>query len=273
MPPWCATAVRRTRWRRRTPRRAASSAPSAWSRSRPRDSDAVAALARDEDVLLALGTRNQRLSRFWLTDQEGAPPDPTLKGKSAVILHGEDDFVNMLRHVLGVFGMSSTVVRHEDYATGAFDGADLVIIGPGPGDPRDGEHPKIAAFRTAVDDLLATRSALPRGVPRPPDALRPPRHPARLQGHRLPGHAVADPLPRAHRAGRLLQHLRRPGERSGRPSRGRHGRAGRGDRRRPPRRRAALPRHPVPRGVDPHRARLRPHPRPRAALVGDSRQD
>ncbi|PUA81360.1 anthranilate synthase family protein [Nocardioides currus] len=119
------------------------------------DSDAVAALARDEDVLLALGTRNQRLSRFWLTDQEGAPPDPTLKGKRAVILHGEDDFVNMLRHVLGVFGMSSSVVRHEDYAAGAFDGADLVIVGPGPGDPREGEHPKIAAFRTAVDDLLA----------------------------------------------------------------------------------------------------------------------
>ncbi|MCW2834803.1 MAG: Anthranilate synthase component and chorismate binding protein [Nocardioides sp.] len=119
------------------------------------DADAVAALARDEDVVLALGSRNQRLSRFWLTDQEGAPPDPVLKGKHAVILHGEDDFVNMLRHLLGVFGMTSAVVRHEDYATGAFDGADLVIVGPGPGDPRDGAHPKVAAFRRAVDDLLS----------------------------------------------------------------------------------------------------------------------
>ncbi|WP_343043565.1 anthranilate synthase family protein [Nocardioides piscis] len=121
------------------------------------DGDAVAALARDEDVLLALGTRNQRLSRFWLTDQQGATPDPELAGKSVVILHGEDDFVNMLRHVLGVFGMTSTVVRHEDYAPGDFDGADLVIVGPGPGDPRAGDHPKIAQFRRAVDDLLDTR--------------------------------------------------------------------------------------------------------------------
>ena len=116
----------------------------------------IAELARDEDVLLALGSRNQRLSRFWLTDQAGEAADAGLAGKNVVILHGEDDFVNMLVHVLGVFGMTSRVVRHEDYAPGAFDGADLVIVGPGPGDPRAGDHPKIAAFRRAVDDLLAS---------------------------------------------------------------------------------------------------------------------
>ena len=32
-----------------------------------------------------------------------------------MILDGEDDFVNMLRHVLAVLGMTSSVVRHEDY--------------------------------------------------------------------------------------------------------------------------------------------------------------
>ncbi len=120
------------------------------------DGTDIADLARDEDVLLALGSRNQRLSRFWLTDQAGEPADPGLAGRTAVILHGEDDFVNMLVHVLGVFGMTSRVVRHEDYAAGAFDGADLVVVGPGPGDPREGDHPKIAAFRAAVDDLLAS---------------------------------------------------------------------------------------------------------------------
>ncbi len=120
------------------------------------DGTDIADLARDEDVLLALGSRNGRLSRFWLTDQAGEPADPGLAGRSAVILHGEDDFVNMLVHVLGVFGITSRVVRHEDYEPGAFDGADLVIVGPGPGDPREGDHPKIAAFRRAVDDLLAS---------------------------------------------------------------------------------------------------------------------
>jgi phenazine biosynthesis protein phzE len=116
--------------------------------------DGLDELTRDEDVVIALGSRNQRLSRFWLTDQGGSPPAVELKGRTAVILDGEDDFVNMLRHVLAVMGMTSSVVRHEDFAPQALEGYDLVIVGPGPGDPRDGDHPKIAAFRAAVDGLL-----------------------------------------------------------------------------------------------------------------------
>ncbi|MBZ5735994.1 anthranilate synthase family protein [Nocardioides sp. TRM66260-LWL] len=115
----------------------------------------VARLAADEDVLLALAARNRRLSTFWLTDQEGGDPDPRLAGKRVVILDNEDDFVNMLRHVLGVLGLATDVVRHEDYRDGVLDGYDLVIVGPGPGDPRDGEDAKIATVRRAVDALLA----------------------------------------------------------------------------------------------------------------------
>jgi phenazine biosynthesis protein phzE len=121
----------------------------------PTPSANVGELVNDEDVLLALNARNRRLSRFWLTDQSGAVPDPRLAGRSVVILDGEDDFVNMLRHVLGVIGMTSTVIRHEDYVPGCLDGFDLVIIGPGPGDPRDGDDPKIAQLRAAVAELMA----------------------------------------------------------------------------------------------------------------------
>ncbi|KQW47812.1 anthranilate synthase [Nocardioides sp. Root1257] len=121
----------------------------------PTPSVDVAELVNDEDVLLALNARNRRLSSFWLTDQGGAAPDARLAGKSVVILDGEDDFVNMLRHVLGVFGMTSEVVRHEEYAAGVLDGYDLVIVGPGPGDPRDGDDPKMAHLRAAVAELMA----------------------------------------------------------------------------------------------------------------------
>jgi phenazine biosynthesis protein phzE len=115
----------------------------------------VAELVGDEDVLLALNQRNRRLSSFWLTDQAGAPPDPRLRGRSVVVLDGEDDFVNMLRHVLGVLGLTSTVVRYGEYAEGCLDGHDLVIVGPGPGDPRDDSDPKMQTLREATAKLLA----------------------------------------------------------------------------------------------------------------------
>jgi phenazine biosynthesis protein phzE len=117
----------------------------------------VAELVSDEDVLLTLNQRNRRLSSFWLTDQAGSPPDPRLRGRTVVVLDGEDDFVNMLRHVLGVLGLSSTVVRYDDYAEGSLDGYDLVIVGPGPGDPRDDADPKMVTLRGATATLLAER--------------------------------------------------------------------------------------------------------------------
>jgi phenazine biosynthesis protein phzE len=123
----------------------------------PATSADVAELVVDEDVLLELNKRNRRLSSFWLADQGDSDPDPRLRGKHAVILDGEDDFVNMLRHILGVLGLTSTVIRHEDYMAGAFADADLVIVGPGPGDPRADDDPKMAQLRAAVDELLAER--------------------------------------------------------------------------------------------------------------------
>ncbi|HET6167565.1 MAG TPA: chorismate-binding protein [Marmoricola sp.] len=116
----------------------------------------IADLARDEDVLIALNSRNQRLSKFWLTDQAGAEPATALVGRSVAILHGEDDFANMLCHVFAVLGMKPSIIRHEDFTPGAFDGFDLAVVGPGPGDPRDESSPKIARFRAAVDGLLAS---------------------------------------------------------------------------------------------------------------------
>jgi len=114
----------------------------------------VDAFTREEDVLIALGSRNQRLSQFWLTDQSGTPPVPSLRGKRVVVLDGEDDFVNMLSHVFGVLGMTTDIVRHDAHRDGDLDGYDLVVVGPGPGDPREVDHPKIAVVDRIVRELL-----------------------------------------------------------------------------------------------------------------------
>ncbi|HWL95699.1 MAG TPA: chorismate-binding protein [Nocardioidaceae bacterium] len=112
-------------------------------------------LVVDEDVLIALASRNQRLSRFWMTDQSDTGAVPALVGRTAVVLDAEDDFINMLRHVLTVMGMKVTVVRHEDWRPASLEGFDLVVVGPGPGDPRDAGSPKIAVLQEAVRGLLA----------------------------------------------------------------------------------------------------------------------
>lgn len=113
------------------------------------------AVTREDEVLMALAARNQRLSQFWLSDQSGAAPVASLTGKRVVIVDGEDDFVNMLSHVFGVLGMTTDIVRHDAYTDGAIDGYDLVVVGPGPGDPRDDADPKIAVLRGVVQELLA----------------------------------------------------------------------------------------------------------------------
>lgn len=120
----------------------------------PTEEADVDAFTREDDVLIALGSRNQRLSQFWLSDQSGTPPVPSLVGKRVVVLDGEDDFVNMLGHVFGVLGMTTDFVRHDAYQDGAVDGYDLVVVGPGPGDPRELDDPKIRVVDGVVAGLL-----------------------------------------------------------------------------------------------------------------------
>jgi len=115
------------------------------------------AFTREDEVLIALGARNQRLSQFWLTDQSGVPPVPELVGKRVIVVDGEDDFVNMLSHIFGVLGMTTDIVRHDAYADGDLDGFDLVVVGPGPGDPREIDDPKMAVLHKVVAGLLESK--------------------------------------------------------------------------------------------------------------------
>ncbi|MEV6923904.1 chorismate-binding protein [Dactylosporangium sp. NPDC051485] len=111
-------------------------------------------LAEHRRVRGALAGRNAGLARFWLTgaDRAAAAP-PALAGRTAVIVDAEDTFTAMLALQLRALGLTVDVVPHATPpAVGAHD---LVVLGPGPGDPRAGEHPKIARLRGLIDELLA----------------------------------------------------------------------------------------------------------------------
>lgn len=115
--------------------------------------------AESPEVRAALAARNHDLARFWLDSRApGALTVPALDGRTALIVDGEDTFTAMLAHQLKALGLTVRVVPWHSFD--ALAPADLVVVGPGPGDPDDLADPKMATMRDLVADLLATRRPL-----------------------------------------------------------------------------------------------------------------
>ncbi|MBO1416842.1 anthranilate synthase family protein [Streptomyces sp. FH025] len=114
-------------------------------------------IAEDPAVRAALAARNNGLADFWLA---AAEPDlvPTRSspdgGRGRILaVDAEDTFTAMLAHQLRFLGAEVTVSRFDEPISPS--GYDLVLVGPGPGDPRQLGHPKIAALREVVRAVLA----------------------------------------------------------------------------------------------------------------------
>ncbi|MER7371642.1 anthranilate synthase family protein [Streptomyces lanatus] len=108
------------------------------------------------DVRASLERRNTTLAGFWLAGDGGRErPLPDLAGSRVLVVDAEDTFTSMIDHQLRSMGLDVTVRRFDDLY--GFDGHDLVVMGPGPGDPRETGHPKIAHLRSAIDTLLTER--------------------------------------------------------------------------------------------------------------------
>ncbi|WP_338896844.1 anthranilate synthase family protein [Streptomyces sp. TG1A-60] len=105
-------------------------------------------------VRAALAERNATVADFWLGGRRTRTPVvPALTGTRVLVIDAEDTFTAMLDHQLRALGLSVMVRRFdEDHALRDHD---LVVLGPGPGDPRDTGHPKIARLAAVVDTLLA----------------------------------------------------------------------------------------------------------------------
>ena len=113
-------------------------------------------LIESEEIQFALNLRNKNLSRFWLDFQDdGFTLDTSLAGKTALIVDNEDNFTHMFAHILRRLGMGVRIESFRDVVLENAD-ADLVIIGPGPGDPNNMQEEKMQVIRTQVDVLLAS---------------------------------------------------------------------------------------------------------------------
>ncbi|MFD7624469.1 anthranilate synthase family protein [Streptomyces sp. NPDC059851] len=108
------------------------------------------------EVRAALSRRNATIAGFWLDDDSARTrPVPLLVGRKVLVVDAEDTFTAMIEHQLRAMEADVTVCRFDEpYSFAPYD---LVVMGPGPGDPRELDHPKIAHLHGAIDTLLAER--------------------------------------------------------------------------------------------------------------------
>jgi phenazine biosynthesis protein phzE len=114
----------------------------------------AARLGEHPEVRAALDRRRQGLAGYWLADRRWAPV-PSLAGRRALVVDAEDTFSAMIADQLRSLGLAVTVRRFNEMYT--WDDQDLVVMGPGPGDPRDIRYRRIACLYAATHALLTQR--------------------------------------------------------------------------------------------------------------------
>jgi phenazine biosynthesis protein phzE len=115
-------------------------------------------LAEDPAIAELLASRNDRLAPFWMNPQDPDGSGP-FAGRTALVVDAEDRFTTMLAHQLRHLGLDTRIVHWSEVTDADVDVADLVVSGPGPGDPRD-DTPRMAAMRNVVGRRTARRDPL-----------------------------------------------------------------------------------------------------------------
>ncbi|MFD0742075.1 chorismate-binding protein [Phytohabitans flavus] len=98
----------------------------------------------------ALAERNRGLSGFW-RGRDRPRPAPALAGRRLLLVDAEDDFTAMLATVAASTGLD---VRVQRFDRDLPIDSDLVLVGPGPGDPLDHADPRIARLHEITRGLL-----------------------------------------------------------------------------------------------------------------------
>ncbi len=90
----------------------------------------------DDEVQELVQIRNQNLSKTWFFKQT-KHVNEKLRDKKCVIINNEDDFTNMVAHLLKLIGLNVDIVRYSDVIKGDLINYDYVLVWPWPGNPLD----------------------------------------------------------------------------------------------------------------------------------------
>jgi phenazine biosynthesis protein phzE len=112
----------------------------------------LAGLAAQPVVLDALARRNVGLADFWFRP---LPAPVEHEDRRVLVIDAEDSFTAMLEHQIRACGPEVTVQPVS--ARLELAGYDLVVLGPGPGDPGQLADPKIRRLNQHLQELLAAR--------------------------------------------------------------------------------------------------------------------
>ncbi|MGW4366489.1 anthranilate synthase family protein [Nocardia takedensis] len=109
-------------------------------------------LAATPRVRAALARRNDALSGFWFADTSARRIGVAGRtARSVLLLDAEDNFTAMLATMLRSLGLAVTIAGCAEQV--AVTGFDLVVLGPGPGDPGAVADARVAAIRRRVHEL------------------------------------------------------------------------------------------------------------------------
>ena len=107
----------------------------------------------DAEVMETLRSRNMHLSAYHFEDQEDADLSiEELHGVNITIIANGDDFCFTLRNMIVHMGANVNVVHYSEYEV-AQDSSDLVIVGPGPGNPNNIGDEKMGRLHGIVQEL------------------------------------------------------------------------------------------------------------------------
>jgi phenazine biosynthesis protein phzE len=104
----------------------------------------------------ALKSRNEGLSPFWLNSVGAKGLGPKLSG-NVLVIDAEDDFSAMLAQQLRELGMS---VALQAWSEPQIAECDLLVAGPGHGDPSDLGDPRIARMHEVIRQRRASGAGL-----------------------------------------------------------------------------------------------------------------